>query len=348
MQQHVGLAPHDAGRRARRVEQHRVERRAVPPCRQRGRIGGEQASAAGETEPGEASAHAPQPRGVDLDRDQLQLGIAFEQVRGLATGRGAGIKHARARRQRERVGDPLRGRVLHRDRAILEIRQCRHRHRRVQPQRIGQGGIAAGLDPGREQVRGVRVAAATARVDAQPQRRGDRAGGEDRLGLVAPVALQLRAQPLRPVRVRIAGRQALALGTAQQRVDEPGLVFVAEHARGLDRGRNRGVRGQAERIELREADQQQRTHLGVALRQWPRQERGQRRLEPRGLAQHRETDRLDEGAIARIDERRQRGREFALQRAAAVQHRVEHVGRDRARRGTAAHAPVLRSARPLR
>ena len=62
---------------------------------------------------------------------------------------------------------------------------------------------------------------------------------------------------------RIARRQALALGAAQQRVDHARLVRATQHARGIDRRRQHGVRRKLERVQLREAGEQQRAQLAV-------------------------------------------------------------------------------------
>ena len=71
--------------------------------------------------------HAAQALRIDVEREQLQRRIAFEQVRGLAAGRRARIEHARTLRRRQRIGDALRAAVLHRDQAFGETRQFAHR-----------------------------------------------------------------------------------------------------------------------------------------------------------------------------------------------------------------------------
>ncbi len=250
------------------------------------------------------------------------VGVAFEQVRRLAARRDAGVEHARAGRGRECVGHALRGCVLYRHRAVVEPRQRGHRHRRRQSQCVGQRLIGVRLDAGLRQLRGVLVAGRALAVHAQPHRRLGGARIEHGVGFVGPVAGDALAQPLGPVRVRVARRNAIALGAAKQRVDQSGLVRATQRARGVHGRGKRGVRGQSQRIELGHAGEQQRFQFSVATRQRLAHPRLQSGIEARRLAQHGEADRLDQRAVARIGQCRQRLRELGLERTAAVQHRV--------------------------
>ncbi len=347
MQQHVGLAPHDARRRARRVDQHGVERRAIPPGFQADRVGSEQARIGADPYPREGTAHTLQAGGIHIQRDQAQRGIPLQQMRRLAARRGAGVEHARTGHQRQRIGDALCGQVLHRHRALGEARQLGDGETGIEAQRIGGGVIDVRRNARVEQALAIGIARLLQPVDAQPQGRHLRAGFEDARVLLRPVLLQALSQPLRPMRGGIAGRQAIALRAAQQRVDHACLVGAAQRSRGFHRRRHRGVRRQGQRIELGEADVQQRAQFVVAPAERTRNPCLQCALETRWMTQHREADRLDQGAITRVAQRRQVRGQLGLERTAAMQHGVEHTRRHDPRRGTAAHAP-LRSGRPLR
>jgi len=115
----------------------------------------------------------------------------------------------------------------------------------------------------------------------------------------------------------------LALGAAQQRVDHAGLVGAAHRPRRFDRRVHRGVRGQLQGVELGETGVQQRLERIVAACEWLRDPGVQRGGVARAFAQRGEADRFDQCAVARVVQRRQGLREFALQRAAAMHHRVE-------------------------
>ena len=139
MQQHVGLPAHDAGRRARGIEQHGIEHRiaaAIPPGIDIGGIGHAQRRIGADTKALEGRAHLFEAFRVDIECGHAQGWIALQQVRGLAARRGAGVQHARTDWRCQRVGDDLRGAILHRDIARGETRQRGNRDRGFQPQRV--------------------------------------------------------------------------------------------------------------------------------------------------------------------------------------------------------------------
>ena len=233
MQQDVRLAADDAGGRAGRIDQRRVERHAVPPGRGIGCIGGLQLDRRVDADPPQRIGGAPQPPRIDVEREQAQARVALQQMRGLAAGGDAGIQDALCRsraagRRRQRVGHRLRGAVLHRGHAIVETRQVGHRQRLLDPQRIGQRVVDGRGDPGRLEPLTIIVAGGVETIHPQPQRRGRGAGGEDRVGVLRPVAADFRQQPFRPDLRRIGGRKALALRPAQQRIDHAGLMRAAQ------------------------------------------------------------------------------------------------------------------------
>ena len=79
VQQDVGLAADDARRRARRIQEDRVERRAIPPGVEVAPVGGVQRRPI-QLQPPERRRDLPQPPGINVERDQPERGRAFEQV----------------------------------------------------------------------------------------------------------------------------------------------------------------------------------------------------------------------------------------------------------------------------
>ena len=80
-----------------------------------------------------------------------------------------------------------------------------------------------------------------------------------------PVAAHFGQQPLRPHLRRIGRRKPLALRTSQQRVDHAHLMRTIQRTRRFHRGIDCGVRRQFQRIELCEADVQQRAQRFIAF-----------------------------------------------------------------------------------
>ncbi len=229
VQQDVGLAAHDAGGRARRVEQDRVERRAVPPGVRVARHRPQQ------------RASTPSARRVEGCRAR---GAAARASMSSAVTRSDGSRSSRCavlppgaaqasstrapRRRRQRIGHALRGAVLHRDRAVREAgqrrrpaaaasrrsasRQRRHRRRRAMPASLQarQVGVAR-----RRSARFTRshIGGVAARWRRRSRRPASGQSSRERC-----------AQPVRPLRAGIGRRQAFALCAPQQRVDQPGLV----------------------------------------------------------------------------------------------------------------------------
>ena len=194
---------------------------------------------------------------------------------------------------------------------------------------------------------GVTVAAQP--VDPQPQWRLLLAGGEDVIGLRRPVLAHLLSQPCRPQGIGRRRRQALALRASQQRIDQLVLVGAAQSPHGLDGGRQRRMGRQAHHHHLGEAHMQQRAQFVLAASQrlgHPGREGG---VAAGTGTQHRETDRLEQRAIAGVLHPGEIGRQFGLQRAAAMHHRIDHTGRDDPHRDArlGGHG-VTRSRRALR
>ncbi len=349
VQQHVGLATDDAGRRTRRVQQDRVERLAVPPDRRLARIGGAQLRP--HADPRERFAHPLQPPCVDIHRQQAQRAIAFEQVRRLAAGGGAGIEHTRTDGGRQRIGHQLRSAVLDRHVAAGEARQRGHGHRRIDANRIGsqrRGGRDEFRQRLSQALQIIRHRHARA-VDPQPQRGGFGARGENRIGLPGPVLAHALAQPRRPGLFGCGGRQAFALRAAQNRVDHPGLVRALQFPRGFHGGRERGMRRQLQRIDLGEADPQQRPQFAVAPAQRFLHPAAQGFVIADALAQRGEADRFGQRAIPRVRQARQARGQFRLERTPPVRDRIEDARGQCAHGGAGAriHA-VTRSRRALR
>jgi hypothetical protein len=73
-------------------------------------------------------------------------------VRGLAR-RGAGVEHAHVVAHVERIGDRLRGAVLHRERAVGVAGQTRHVGAVRKHDRVGQGVVRARIDTGLGELR---------------------------------------------------------------------------------------------------------------------------------------------------------------------------------------------------
>jgi hypothetical protein len=116
------MAPHDARCAARRVEQDRVERTAVPPARRLRRIGGERPRL--QTRRPSVSFDAAQPVGVAVERENIEV-AELEQVRRLPAGRRAGVEDAGAGREvrRQQRCRELGREVLDRDIAVGEAGQ---------------------------------------------------------------------------------------------------------------------------------------------------------------------------------------------------------------------------------
>ena len=253
VQQHVGLAAHDAGGRTRRVQQHRVERRAVPPgrgCRRRRR----RAASRSRQTPGARAFRRTRSQAlrVDVEREQAQRRIAFEQVRGLAAGRGAGIEHARARRRRQRIGDAVARRRPAREHApSAKPGSALPATGVVQAQRIGGRSVGHRAPRCRRRAgaRGTPRACHARRLTRSHIGGGGRAGVRGCVGVARGQSRCTRSRSQsRPVRMRVAAAgNAFALGAPQQRVDHAGLVRAAQRARGFDRRGDRRMRGQAQR-----------------------------------------------------------------------------------------------------
>ena len=139
VQQHVGLAAHDAGGRARRIDQHRVERRAVPPA-----LAARQASAARRRalsptpQAREGAAHAVEARRIDVQRGQAQRRSRSSRCAALPPGAAQASSTRAPARQRQGIGHALRRDVLHRHRAFGETGQRGDGQARVQTQCLGR------------------------------------------------------------------------------------------------------------------------------------------------------------------------------------------------------------------
>ncbi|KAG1548554.1 hypothetical protein G6F50_013435 [Rhizopus delemar] len=119
----IRLAADHAGGRTRCIQQDRVERHAIPPGTGIAGISGQGLRVFAHAGTGIGVTGARQAPGVDIQRQQSQARVAFQQVRRFATGRCAGIQYARAGSGGQCIRRTLRRQVLHRQRA----RQCRLR-----------------------------------------------------------------------------------------------------------------------------------------------------------------------------------------------------------------------------
>ena len=106
------MATHDARGRAGHVGQDGVEQPAVPPAIHVDAVGDLDFGL--QSEPLQIVLDALRAAGVDVERQQIKIG-RFEQMRRLATRRGAGIEHARAVRRRQQFRRTLRTGILYRD-----------------------------------------------------------------------------------------------------------------------------------------------------------------------------------------------------------------------------------------
>ena len=304
-------------------------------------------------EPFEVFADARETRRVEIERDEIELG-AFEHVRGLAAGRGAGIEHALPVGEIEQIDDALRGAVLHREKTFCIAGKTRHIRAALEHDRVLEIVVRGRSDVvGAKTFEKRRPAAATP-VDAQRQRRFAVVRGEDRVGVVGPVASQRVDEPARMRRARdFVGvearieRHALAHEATQQRVDETAVARLAEFARGVDARGDDGVIGHFQNRDLSETDGEQCAHVARLWRQWFFQDLCDRGVQTQPPARRLEQCRREQRAIARIRETRRGFGERRAQRRA-----VEHDARQRARsfgaqRGAGVHRVAPGSRRAL-
>ena len=115
------MPPDRAGRRAGRVDQHGVERAALP-------LGGIRLDDLGaELQPRQILPHALEARRRAVDGGDLRAGQ--RQLRGLAAGRGAEIGDGFAAHVAEQLRRQRRGGVLHPPRAVVVAGKLRDRAR---------------------------------------------------------------------------------------------------------------------------------------------------------------------------------------------------------------------------
>ncbi|KAG1259031.1 hypothetical protein G6F65_015408 [Rhizopus arrhizus] len=119
----IRLAADHAGGRTRCIQQDRVERHAIPPGTGIAGISGQGLRVFAHAGTGIGVTGARQAPGVDIQRQQSQARVAFQQVRRFATGRCAGIQDARAGSGGQCIRRTLRRQVLHRQRAVGEAGQ---------------------------------------------------------------------------------------------------------------------------------------------------------------------------------------------------------------------------------
>ena len=205
-------------------------------------------------------------------------------------------------------------------------------HRRALPRRCPSAS--------RRSSSAVSIAAAT--VDAQRQRRFVVVRGEDRVGIVRPVAAQRVDQPARMRRARdFVGikprveRRALAHEAAQQSIDESAVARLAELARRIDARGDDGVVRHLEHADLRAADGEQRMHVARLGRQRLFQQRGDRGVQTQPPARRRRTTIADSNA---------RSRESAMRGVAAASVARSEAPSNTMR--TSARAASARSAAP--
>ncbi len=121
--------------------------------------------------------------------------MQFQQVAGLAAGRGAGIQHPHAWPGTEQPRGQLRRRILHRHVPLGEAGQAHDVHRPRQPQRFRGEVAGLGLEAGLPQAPHIGRRAGAPDIDAQPHRRLAVAGGEHGLAVVGPVPAEGVDQP---------------------------------------------------------------------------------------------------------------------------------------------------------
>ncbi len=311
------MAADGAGRRARRVEQHRVERSGLPL----GRVGGD-----GFGRQLQAGEILPQPfEALGRAVDRGHAGAGGGKLRGLAAGRGAQIGDAQAAHVAEQPRRQRGGGVLHPPRAFVVAGERRDRAVHDRAHRSGRQHAPA------ERLRPLLGLA----LDRQVERRLPAVGVRDGAGRGFAVARSpARHQPAGRVEHRRIGcgqaLRALARDPAEHRVDQSGIarrtpVGLRQPHREIDRG----VVGHFEPEDLRGADQQggldpRRIGRQPAFEQQP--EQMAQRPEP---AQHRRDEAADQRAVA-LGERRKAARR----------------GRRAARRAYGAGAARLRECRP--
>ena len=117
----VRMPAHDTGRRARRIDENPIEASAIPPASCIRRIGDNDARA--QVEPREILRDALEPRGIDIERHEIERG-ELGQVRGLAAGRGAHVEHAHAIFDAQQRRGELRAGILDHEQAFGVTRQA--------------------------------------------------------------------------------------------------------------------------------------------------------------------------------------------------------------------------------
>ena len=138
---HVGMAADGAGRGAGRIEQHGVERPALPFQR----VGGDGLGC--KRSRARFSRSAAEPGGRAIDRGDVGAGDG--ELRGLAAGRGAQVGDCFAAHVAEQPRRQRGGGVLHPPGAFAEARQQRDRAMRERAHRAGrQHAAAQALGPG--------------------------------------------------------------------------------------------------------------------------------------------------------------------------------------------------------
>ena len=95
---------------------------------------------------------------------------------------------------------------------------------------------------------------------------------------------------------------------------------------GLDRGRNRGMVGQSQRVELRKPGKQQGFQVSIARAQRPRHPLVQGPTVAATLAQRRQADRLQQGTVTAVVELLLGRAQYCLQRAAIGADILQHAG----------------------
>ena len=291
------MAAHDARGAARRVEQDRLERPAVPPGLGPGGVGGEGRGGAGRGGPG---WRRPGPAAPRRGRSPAP--------RGRRARAGARSCRRARRRRRERVRPAAAAlpaaarRARWALRSWTDTRPSANPGRRADRHRLQQadGGAPGRLarQPGGGEVGEIALDRCPPGVDAQGQRRPGVVGGGDRLPAVGPVGLEPLQPPggMVPAADRLGDdrldqRFPLAQEAAQDGVDERRRALVAP-ARGGHRLVDQHVLGigrLAGGPEQGQGDQQQGVGPG---RRRPRGETAAQRLGRAEPAQGVEGERL--------------------------------------------------------
>ena len=239
------MAAEDAGRAARRIEQHRVGRRRRRPCRagrrRRPRPTGRCARDCREVAPDDFPRRRPRSPPSPPRRAAASCRPARR------TDRARVPAPAPDQPRGQRGGD-----ILHPPRALVEAGQLGHRRALGEADMAGQQADAA------EFARPARRSRRIGKRQVERRRRGDRARG----GRRPSPRPRPRASAARPPSGSVGTSGSVALAAhqrAEHAVDELARAAIDQR----QRGRDRGMRRRAEHQRLDQRDAQREARLGV-------------------------------------------------------------------------------------